>query len=245
MTDREEHAELDVADRGRAAGVARGADGRRATAGARARPARPQPRDRPLGGCGRATAGKSALARVGRVTPARSFCRPRLARQPRGAGADGGAPCSARCGSGGPSEQPVLIVIDEAHNVCPSRAARRADGGGRPSTRCGSRPRAASSGSTCSSAPSGPQKVQENIISQCDNLVLMRMASSRRPRATSASCCPTRRAGCSTGATHVPARRGAGGREARLSPRADPVRQAAWRRREAATSRRAGPPAFS
>jgi hypothetical protein len=71
---------------------------------------------------------------------------------------------------------PVLIVIDEAHNVCPSdppdaltalateHAVRIAAEGrkfGLYMLVCTQR----------------PQKVQENVISQCDNLVLMRMAS--------------------------------------------------------------------
>jgi uncharacterized protein len=72
--------------------------------------------------------------------------------------------------------QPVLIVIDEAHNVCPSdppdaltalatdyavRIAAEGRKFGLYLLVCTQR----------------PQKVQENIISQCDNLVLMRMAS--------------------------------------------------------------------
>ena len=72
--------------------------------------------------------------------------------------------------------RPVLIVIDEAHNVCPSdppdaltalatdyavRIAAEGRKYGLYLLVCTQR----------------PQKVQENIISQCDNLVLMRMAS--------------------------------------------------------------------
>ena len=72
--------------------------------------------------------------------------------------------------------QPVLIVIDEAHNVCPAdppdaltalateHAVRIAAEGrkfGLHLLVCTQR----------------PHKVQENVISQCDNLVLMRMAS--------------------------------------------------------------------
>jgi DNA helicase HerA-like ATPase len=72
--------------------------------------------------------------------------------------------------------QPILIVIDEAHNVCPAdppdaltalatdHAVRIAAEGrkfGLYELVCTQR----------------PQKVQQNVISQCDNLVLMRMAS--------------------------------------------------------------------
>jgi uncharacterized protein len=72
--------------------------------------------------------------------------------------------------------RPVLIVVDEAHNVCPSgppdaltalatdyvvRIAAEGRKFGLYLLICTQR----------------PQKVQENVISQCDNLVLMRMAS--------------------------------------------------------------------
>ena len=72
--------------------------------------------------------------------------------------------------------QPVLIVIDEAHNVCPSdprdaltalateHAVRIAAEGRK-------------FGLYLLVCTQRPQKVQENVISQCDNLVLMRMAS--------------------------------------------------------------------
>ena len=72
--------------------------------------------------------------------------------------------------------QPVLIVIDEAHNVCPSdppdaltavatEYAVRIAAEGRKF------------GLYLLVCTQRPQKVQENIVSQCDNLVLMRMAS--------------------------------------------------------------------
>jgi hypothetical protein len=72
--------------------------------------------------------------------------------------------------------RPVLIVIDEAHNICPAdppdaltalatdyavRIAAEGRKFGLYMLVCTQR----------------PQKVQENIVSQCDNLVLMRMAS--------------------------------------------------------------------
>jgi uncharacterized protein len=72
--------------------------------------------------------------------------------------------------------QPVLLVIDEAHNVCPSDPpdaltalatdyAVRIAAEGRKF------------GVYLLVCTQRPQKVQENVISQCDNLVLMRMAS--------------------------------------------------------------------
>ena len=72
--------------------------------------------------------------------------------------------------------QPVLVVIDEAHNVCPSEPpdaltalatdlAVRIAAEGRKF------------GLYLLVCTQRPNKVQENIISQCDNLVLMRMAS--------------------------------------------------------------------
>ncbi len=72
--------------------------------------------------------------------------------------------------------QPVLVVIDEAHNVCPQRpedpvTARATDhvvriaGEGRKY------------GLYLLVATQRPQKVHENVLSQCDNLVLMRMNS--------------------------------------------------------------------
>jgi DNA helicase HerA-like ATPase len=71
---------------------------------------------------------------------------------------------------------PVLIVIDEAHNVCPAepqdaliaRAAEHA-------VRIAAEGR--KFGLYLLVSTQRPQKVQENVLSQCDNLVLMRMAS--------------------------------------------------------------------
>ena len=74
------------------------------------------------------------------------------------------------------ARQPVLIVIDEAHNVCPAEPdgpliematdyAVRIAGEGRKF------------GLVLLAATQRPQKVHENVVSQCDNLVLMRMNS--------------------------------------------------------------------
>jgi uncharacterized protein len=72
--------------------------------------------------------------------------------------------------------EPVLIVVDEAHNVCPAEPED-------PLT-------ALAAGHVVRIAAEGrkfglyllvstqrPQKVQQNVISQCDNLVLMRLNS--------------------------------------------------------------------
>ncbi len=72
---------------------------------------------------------------------------------------------------------PVLIVIDEAHNVCPAESddlltalatehAVRIAGEGRKF------------GLYLLVSTQRPQKVHENVLSQCDNLLLMRMNSS-------------------------------------------------------------------
>jgi DNA helicase HerA-like ATPase len=72
--------------------------------------------------------------------------------------------------------RPVLVVIDEAHNVCPARPedplteiateyAVRIAGEGRKF------------GLYLLASTQRPQKVHENVLSQCDNLLLMRMNS--------------------------------------------------------------------
>jgi DNA helicase HerA-like ATPase len=74
------------------------------------------------------------------------------------------------------AREPMLIVIDEAHNVCPARPedpltalatehAVRIAGEGRKF------------GLVLLAGTQRPQKVHENVVSQCDNLVLMRMNS--------------------------------------------------------------------
>ena len=72
--------------------------------------------------------------------------------------------------------RPVLIVVDEAHNVCPAHpedpltaiatdCAVRIAGEGRKF------------GLYLFVSTQRPQKVHENVLSQCDNLLLMRMNS--------------------------------------------------------------------
>jgi DNA helicase HerA-like ATPase len=74
------------------------------------------------------------------------------------------------------AREPILIVIDEAHNVCPGEPddpltalatehAVRIAGEGRKF------------GLVLLVATQRPQKVHDNVVSQCDNLVLMRMNS--------------------------------------------------------------------
>jgi uncharacterized protein len=72
--------------------------------------------------------------------------------------------------------QPVLIVIDEAHNVCPARpdypvTALAVD----HAVRIAAEGR--KYGLYLLLSTQRPQKVHENVLSQCDNLVLMRMNS--------------------------------------------------------------------
>jgi uncharacterized protein len=72
--------------------------------------------------------------------------------------------------------EPVLIVIDEAHNVCPAEP-------GSPLTRRATElaVRIAAEGRKFGLyllvSTQRPQKVHEQVLSQCDNLVLMRMNS--------------------------------------------------------------------
>lgn len=53
---------------------------------------------------------------------------------------------------------PILIVIDEAHNICPAQPPNELVAKAAESTQ-------------------RPQKIAENVLSQADNLVLMRMHS--------------------------------------------------------------------
>ena len=97
---------------------------RRSSATARAgcadRP-RPQPRRRPLGRLGARGRGRrrcDALAQdATRAAWWSTSARSRRARSRRSSPRR----CSARCGAARDERRPVLIVIDEAHNVCPAR----------------------------------------------------------------------------------------------------------------------------
>jgi len=74
------------------------------------------------------------------------------------------------------TREPIAIVIDEAHNVCPAEPAG-------PITALGTEEaiRIAGEGRKFGLymivVTQRPQKVHENVLSQCDNLVLMRMNS--------------------------------------------------------------------
>ena len=72
--------------------------------------------------------------------------------------------------------RPVLIVIDEAHNVCPSIPTAEVVAWP-PGTPSRSPPRARKFGLHLLVSTQRPQKVHDNVLSQCDNLVLMRMNS--------------------------------------------------------------------
>jgi uncharacterized protein len=74
------------------------------------------------------------------------------------------------------TREPIAIVIDEAHNVCPAEP-------GDPITALATEDaiRIAGEGRKFGLylivVTQRPQKVHENVLSQCDNLVLMRMNS--------------------------------------------------------------------
>jgi hypothetical protein len=72
--------------------------------------------------------------------------------------------------------RPVLVVIDEAHNVCPAQPADALT-----ELATAHAVRIAAEGRTFGLyllvSTQRPQKVHENVISQCDNLVLMRLNS--------------------------------------------------------------------
>ena len=72
--------------------------------------------------------------------------------------------------------QPVLVVIDEAHNICPAQP-----GDGLAALATEQTVQIAAEGRKFGIhllvSTQRPQKVHENVLSQCDNLVLMRMNS--------------------------------------------------------------------
>lgn len=72
--------------------------------------------------------------------------------------------------------QPVLVVIDEAHNVCPQRPeSRLAELATRQAVQIAAEGR--KFGLHLLISTQRPQKVHENVLGQCDNLLLMRMNS--------------------------------------------------------------------
>ena len=81
-----------------------------------------------------------------------------------------------RCGATGTAVNPCLVVIDEAHNVCPREPAD-------PMTRLAADTAALIAaegrkfGLYLLVSTQRPQKVNEEVLTQCDNLLLMRMNS--------------------------------------------------------------------
>lgn len=72
--------------------------------------------------------------------------------------------------------EPVLVVIDEAHDVCPGRPADALTAlATEHSVRIAAEGR--KFGLHLLVSTQRPQKVHENVVSQCDNLVLMRLSS--------------------------------------------------------------------
>jgi uncharacterized protein len=72
--------------------------------------------------------------------------------------------------------EPVLVVIDEAHNVCPAVPKDAVTAlAAEYATRIAAEGR--KFGLYLLLSTQRPQKVQENVLSQCDNLMLMRMNS--------------------------------------------------------------------
>ena len=102
--------------------------------------------------------------------------RHRLARDPRRSRRSWRARCSTACGDLRKGRSPVLLVIDEAHNVCPAAPAD-------PLTALATETAVQIAGEGRKFglhllvATQRPAKVHENVLSQCDNLILMRMNS--------------------------------------------------------------------
>jgi hypothetical protein len=90
--------------------------------------------------------------------------------------------------------EPILVVIDEAHNVCP---AEPVDALTALATEYAVRIAAEGRkfGLYLLTSTQRPQKVHPNVASQCDNLVLMRM-NPRRTSLTRARCSRSSRPAC-------------------------------------------------
>ena len=119
IADRDEYAELAALLAQERAAVARGAEARAsggAPAGARAS-ATSACTSTGIWARGEPGSVLDALGDDGAALPGR---RPRLAPDARGAGADRRGRCSSGCGRRRARRVPMLIVIDEAHNVCPA-----------------------------------------------------------------------------------------------------------------------------
>ena len=227
VADREEYAELRALIADGAPGEPRGAGGHR--------PPRGAARSR----CGSRNLGIERAGRLGaRPTPARvldaladdstsaaSSSTSARCRRARSRRSSPSAVLDAR--SGAPRERPLAGAARDRRGAqrLPRRARRRAD-------RARDRARGPDRGRgpqvrlyTCSWPPSGPQKVHENVLSQCDNLVLMRLnsAADAGDRARDVRVRPARADRPRDG---LPPRRGARRGQARLAPGADPLRRA-------------------
>lgn len=72
--------------------------------------------------------------------------------------------------------EPILIIIDEAHNICPAQPSDAVTAlAAEHAVRIAAEGR--KFGLYLLLSSQRPQKVQENVVSQCDNLLLMRMNS--------------------------------------------------------------------
>ena len=83
------------------------------------------------------------------------------------------APCSSGSGAGRTRREPTAIVIDEAYNVCPAQPGpdhRARDRGRDPNRRRRAQVRPLSH-----RGDPAPAEGAQNVLSQCENLVLMRM----------------------------------------------------------------------
>ena len=214
--DREEYAELAAAAGGAAARRARRARKPRRPRRRRARAARAQPRRRPLGRVGARDAGLDA-----RRSPTTRPCAAwssTSARSPRARSRR--SPAEAvleRLWNRRDRREPVLIVIDEAHNVCPAapedaadRARDRARGADR---RRGPQVRPLPADVHSAAGEGAPERRLAVRQPRADADELR-----RRPRLRARASSRSSRPGCSALAPDVPARRGARGRQAVLAP---------------------------
>ena len=237
IADREEHAELaDAARRGPAA-VDRGDARPPPRPGARrlALRARNLGVER-FGRVGAASEPGSMLDAVARPGGALRRRRPRVARDARGAGARRPRRCSGALWQHREEREPVLIVIDEAHNVCPARPGGPADRAGhrarRPDRRGGPQVRPLPAGLDPAPAEGARERHLPVRQPRADAAQLGRRRRVRR-RPSSRSCRPS----LVEQARDVRARRGARRREDLAASGAGALRRA---RRRGGRLRRPG-----
>ena len=91
-----------------------------------------------------------------------------------------------RCGSGGTSREPVLLVIDEAHNVCPAVPTDHAQALAiEHAVRIAAEGR--KYGLYLFLATQRPDRLHPEVLAQCENLVLMKVNSVGRDRPAGAT----------------------------------------------------------